>query len=488
MLLGLLNKLMEMQWYKWLTAWMVTKYLSSKTYYDIATKDDIDNPDERIQDNVAPFVSAIISFPTRVLGTILALTTNAVLLIQVSSSMTAFVVAYSVVALVLQTILYWPLIRKNFDAVAANADFRFGLLRIRENAETIAFFRGEAMEKGQVSRRLDRVVHNQMDIYYYQLKTGLVTKVFEEVWTIAPLILIYPLYFKGMISFGTIALATGAAASLRGSIGTLNDYIPFLAGVAPRVVRLSQIVERYEHMESTRAHGPGNIEIRRGDHIHVDGVSFQTPGGEQQLARDLSIVVRPGDKLVITGQTGVGKSSMLRSMAGLWTKGKGSMTMPAQEDIMFVPQKPYMMLGSLRAQLLYPRGDIEMRDEDIQKVLERVCLADLIDKAGGLDNERDWSKVLSLGEQQRVSFARILISNPKFVFLDESTSAVDIRTEAQLYSTLMAENVTFISVGHRETILKFHDKALQLLVGGAWEIVEASRVPQSKNEPLGAAL
>jgi putative ATP-binding cassette transporter len=229
-----------------------------------------------------------------------------------------------------------------------------------------------------------------------------------------------------------------------------------------------------------------NISIERGDRIELHGVSFMTPGGEQQLAQNVSVQVLPGDSLIIIGQTGVGKSSMLRSMAGLWTRGSGSMMMPAEDDIMFVPQKPYMMLGTLRDQLLYPRGQATLSEEEIQRVLERVCLPDLLAKVGGLDAECDWSKVLSLGEQQRVSFARILISKPRYVFLDESTSAVDIPTESRLYRTLMEEGVTFVSVGHRETILRFHRRALRLLVGGGWEIVASSSIEETPVAPLGS--
>ncbi|SFF82639.1 putative ATP-binding cassette transporter [Novosphingobium sp. CF614] len=485
--LALLEMLMKMQWYRWLTEWVVARYLTNKTYYDIAAREDIDNPDERIQDNVEPFVEGVLSFPTRVLATILGVVTNGLLLTQVTTAMTAFVLTYSLAGIAIQTAIYWPLIRKNFDAVAAAADFRFGLLRVRDNAETIAFFRGEGMEEQQVKGRLRRVVHNKMDIYYYQFKTSFVTRLFGDLWTLAPLFLIYPLYFSGKIEFGVIALATGAAMQMRTSIMSLQDYIPFIAGVAPRVVRLAQIVERFDAMDADAARHEGQIRIHRGDRIALDRTCFETPGGEQKLAQDVSLSINPGESLIIIGQTGVGKSSILRSMAGLWTRGSGAMTMPNVDDMMFVPQKPYMMLGDLRAQLLYPHGSASLTETELQSVLERVCLPDLIEKAGGLDAQRDWGKLFSLGEQQRISFARILISKPRFVFLDESTSAVDVPTEAKLYRTLIETGTTFISVGHRETILQFHDRALRLLPGGEWELLNAETVETSTIEPLGKA-
>jgi putative ATP-binding cassette transporter len=486
-ILQLLTMLMHMQWYRWMTDWMVTRYLGNKTYYDIGLKDDIDNPDERIQTNVDPFIQAVLGFPTRVLGTILGIATNGLLLTQVTSTMSLFVVIYSTIGIILQTVIYWPLIRKNFDLVAANADFRFGLLRVRENAETIAFFRGEDMEDRQVQGRIRRVIGKKMDIFYYQMWTGAITRLFGDIWTLAPLLFIYPLYFTGQIEFGLIALATTAAAQMRQSIMQLQEYIPFLAGVAPSVVRLAHIVERFDELEAQANRRDAQIEIVRDDRIELRNVCFETPGGEQQLARNVSLAVELGESLIIIGQTGVGKSSILRTMAGLWTRGTGAMVMPHPDDMMFVPQRPYMMLGDLRAQLLYPNGRSDMTEEEFQAVLERVCLPDLIEKAGGLDAQRDWSKVFSLGEQQRISFARILISGPRFVFLDEATSAVDVPTEASLYRTLIETGVTYVSVGHRETILCFHDRALRLNVGGEWELLDRGGIETTVVEPLGAA-
>ena len=487
LIMALLNKLMAIQWYGWMTDWIVTRYLDERTYYDIAAKDDIDNPDERIQTNVEPFVDAIIGFPTQVLGTILTVATNAALLSLAKSNMTIFVVIYSTFVIVLQTVLYWPLIRKNFDLVASNADFRYGLLRVRDNAEAIAFFRGEKMEHQQVSNRVKRLIKMKMSVYYYQTAVQIVSYATETVWGIAPLFFIYPMYFVGKIEYGTIALVTSAAATLRGALTSLNTYIPLLANVAPGVVRLSQIVERYDTISAAAAGHDEQITIDYADYIRLDDVCFQTPDGEQRLAQHVSFELLPTQSLIITGQTGVGKSSILRSMAGLWTRGAGSITMPPPDDTMFVPQKPYMMLGTLKAQLLYPHGSEVITDAELQRVLERVCLADLIGKAGGLLAERDWGRILSLGEQQRISFARILISRPGYVFLDEATSAVDVPTEARLYGTLIESNTTFVSVGHRETILRFHDRALRLEANGRWNIIASSEIKTAPVEPLGAA-
>jgi putative ATP-binding cassette transporter len=257
-----------------------------------------------------------------------------------------------------------------------------------------------------------------------------------------------------------------------------------MSRAVPNVVRLAEIHEKFE--ELGRAHestaGTPRISFALGKTIELDKVSLQTPGGEQQLVSDLSLKVGVQEHLVIVGQTGVGKSSLLRAMAGLWTRGEGRITMPSPDEALFLPQRPYMILSDLRSQLLYPRHRDDLNDADLQAILERVSLGDLAEKHGGFAAEKDWGRVLSLGEQQRIGFARALVAQPRFVFLDEATSAVDVETERLLYGLLARSTATFVSVGHRPTLLDYHVKALRLMPEGKWEIMPARRAQVAERE------
>ena len=463
---------LNIDWRRWLTIHLTDAYLRQRTYYDIAVRKDIDNPDERIQDQVGPFCSTMSNIPQMVFSTVAGMSVQFYILMGISSAMMVATVIYSVVITILSYYVFRPTIRQNWDATVAEADLRYGLLHVRDQAETIAFYRGEPAERVHLLDRIMEATRAQLRILRYQtLVIGGATQAQSLVWGVLPAMLVVPLYFQGTIDYGTIDQAVVAASVVMGSLTTLANFIPSLSAAAPTVVRLAEIQEKFEQLEQRRSDpSEQRIELSSGTHLSLQNVSVQTPGGEQHLVQNLSLQVEPGQHLVITGETGVGKSSLLRVLAGLWARGHGGIKLPPPEEMLFLPQRPYMIIGTLRDQLQYPRALRPMPDAQLQAMLERVNLHGLAARHGGWDSEADWSRILSLGEQQRIAFARVLISQPSYVFLDEATSAVDLDTEALLYGLLQRSGATFVSVGHRPSLFRFHHQRLDMAIGGTWQL------------------
>jgi putative ATP-binding cassette transporter len=282
---------------------------------------------------------------------------------------------------------------------------------------------------------------------------------------------------SGELEVGRAIQAAGAFAAILSALTVIVDNFDSFSKFAAGIDRLQGFARFLAGREGGPPTAGDSIAFVQDSRLAIENLTLDTPNRARTLIKDLSLTINPGEGLMIVGASGCGKSSLLRAIAGLWRAGSGRIIRPDSGEMLFLPQRPYMLLGSLRSQLLYPLGDRDKADEELLRSLESVNLPDLAAQSGGLDAELDWAKVLSVGEQQRVAFARVLLSAPRYAILDEATSALDIANEDSLYRQLAASNTTLLSVGHRPSLVKYHAQVLELTGNGGWQLHAASDYP-----------
>ncbi|MEN9904122.1 MAG: hypothetical protein RLZZ555_687 [Pseudomonadota bacterium] len=465
------------RWRRWLTHRFVQRYFDDHHYYALNAQASLDNPDQRIAEDINTFTQRSLFFLMILIGAAMQLAAFSSVLWDISRTLVYFLAIYALAGTYITLRLFGrPLTGLNFRQLRREADLRFGLVRVREKAEAIALYRGEQQELLQVRQRFAAAYDNYRQLIRGQFFLNLFQYGYSMLTIVLPSAIIAERVLAGELEVGMAVRAAGAFTAVLAAISVIVDNFESLSRFAAGIERLdgfSRQLDGESESESERAAplrpAPGRIESVEGfSGLRLEQVTLQTPGAERVLVRDLSLAVEPGSSLMVVGASGCGKSSLLRAIVGLWDSGCGKILRPHADEMLFLPQQPYMLLGSLRSQLLYPQRERQISDERLLELLERVNLPDLARRSGGLDAVLDWEKTLSIGEQQRLAFARLLLSRPRYAILDEATSALDLANERQLYQQLSESDVTLISVGHRSTILNYHSQVLELCGDGSW--------------------
>lgn len=475
-----LQQMLQIKWREWMTDRYLVQWLKNKAYYRLKLAgNDMDNPDQRISEDINQFVALTLSLSIGLLRQLISLVAFVVILWNLSGIITVPVgsyeftiygymvwisLIYSIAGTYLTHKVGRLLINLNFEQQKYEADFRFSMMRVRENAESIAFYRGEKPEFVGFGQRFCAVIKNFRAIMTRTKLLNAFTVGYGQLAIIIPIFMAAPRWFAMEVQVGWIMQLLNAFGKVQEAMSYLVDSYASIAQWCSVIRRLEGFDRHIKEAVDLKS----EVTFTQADNVKLDGVDIYLPNGDG-LVKDCSLDMQDKHSLLIMGHSGVGKSTVLRTLAGLWPYAKGSITLPQESDFLFLPQKPYLPLGSLRRTICYPLVDDKSLDDKLKEILITCQLGKLADK---LDKADEWSRILSLGEQQRLAFARILLYKPRYVFLDEATSALDEELEQYLYTMLekYLPQTKIISVGHRPSLIGKHQYKLVLSDNGKWSL------------------
>jgi putative ATP-binding cassette transporter len=473
-----LNQWLQIRWRRWMTKSYLANWLNGANHYRMQLLGDAaDNPDQRIADDILMFIDRTLSIGVGLLGAVVTLGSFVIILWSLSAGAPLHVfgsvwtipgylvwaaLLYAVAGTYLTHLIGWRLIGLNFQQQRFEADFRFNLVRVRENSEQIALLNGEAAETERLLDRFGRVVGNWMQIMTRTKRLTFFTAGYTQVSVVFPYVVVSPAYFAGAMQLGGLMQTASA-------FNSVQNALSFFINVYRTVAEWRAVIQRLDGFSlavvagQAAAHTAPVVEVQLAEDataVELDDLAVTLPSGTPLVTAD-NIAVAPSERVLVTGPSGSGKSTLFRAIAGIWPFGSGRVVLPMNARLMMLPQRPYFPLGTLVAAVAYP-AEPDAFDRD--KIADAVRAVGLPALAQRFDEEGHWNRMLSLGEQQRLGIARAILQAPDFLFLDEATASLDEPSEAALYR-LMQERLpstTIVSIGHRSTLNAFHRRGLAL--------------------------
>ena len=481
-----LRQYLQIRWRQWLTGVYTRTWLGEKTYYRMElTGHGADNPEQRIEQDIKEFCQQTLFLTLDLFSELLTLVTFSVILWNLSGTLIVPIlggvpipgymmwaaVVYAAIGSWLTYKVGLPLIRTNYNLERYNADFRYRMIRVRENAESIALYEGEPDEERRLGSAFSRVYATWWDYMNYNKRLTWLTAFYGQAAMIFPFLVAAPRYFTGEIQLGVVMQTSSAFGQVQGSLSWFVNSFDTLAAWKATVDRLTGFSEAMEATRSEQRQAAGfDLATTPKRVLTLDDVEVALPNG-RVILDDVDLAIEPGQKVVIQGPSGSGKTTLFRVLAGLWPFGRGQVRIPEGAKVLFLPQKPYMPVGTLKEAMCYPDKPDAHSDGEVGEALTFCQLGHLADR---LDETGNWSMVLSPGEQQRLSFARALLMRPDWLFLDESSSALDEKTEAAMYGLLAEKlpHLTMVSIAHKPSVVAFHDRRVLLDPAGRSVSVE----------------
>ena len=464
-------------WIAWLNDELTNKWMANRAYYKTQyLSANLDNPDQRIQQDVQSYVKTTLSLSTGVIDAVTSMISYTILLwglagpmlvlgVEIPHMMVFLVFAYVIFTTLIAFWLGRPLIHLNFANERLNANYRYSLIRVKEYAESIAFYAGEKVEQNQLYRQFRAVINNMWNIVFRTLKFSGFNLIVSQISVVFPLLIQVGRYFEKQIKLGDLMQTLQVFGKLHTNLSFFRNSYDNFAGYKATLDRLTGFTYAID-----MANRESETDIRNSENdVIFKGLSIKNPFG-RTLINNVNLTLPQGASLLIQGDSGVGKTTLLRTAAGLWSYSQGTVYCPLDSQL-FLAQKNYLPQGDLSTALAYPKNSADIDRPLAEEILRKVQLGHLIER---LEQEQDWTRILSLGEQQRLAFGRLLLHKPKVAFLDEATASMDEGLEDAMYRLLKSElpNMTLISVGHRSTLKRYHRQQLQIFVDGSWTLNE----------------